>query len=247
MNHWLPAASISSSAPVPATFSAQPLARPLPRLRPGDALRAVLVAVSSRQLLAARRRCEPGSSGMRPRSYNAHRDIESHGRWRPVAAAFADAATRSLRPRAAGLGAPPARRRARRPLGPLGGLPLDLDARPAGRGRSPVNDTTMPHIHDDLPGARASRRRSNGPAADRRSCCTPRSSRRRRRLVGFALGATFGFALAVAARRTRASLQRGVPAVHRRVADDPDPRDRADGRRLARPEVPALTAGSPSR
>ena len=42
VNHSFPASSISSSAK--STFAAQPLARPLPRLGPGDALSAVLVA-----------------------------------------------------------------------------------------------------------------------------------------------------------------------------------------------------------
>ena len=43
MNHWLPAASTVSSAPVSVHLPAQPLARPLPGLCPGDPLRAVLV------------------------------------------------------------------------------------------------------------------------------------------------------------------------------------------------------------
>ena len=51
VNHWLPAASIDSSAPVLGDESAQPLARSLPRLRPGDALRAVLVSRELAQLL----------------------------------------------------------------------------------------------------------------------------------------------------------------------------------------------------
>ena len=50
VNHWLPASSISSSAPVEATLLAQPLARALPRLGPGDALRPVLVAGQLPQL-----------------------------------------------------------------------------------------------------------------------------------------------------------------------------------------------------
>ena len=51
VNHWLPAASISSPAPVSASLSRSQRARPLPRLGPGDALRAVLVAGELAELL----------------------------------------------------------------------------------------------------------------------------------------------------------------------------------------------------
>ncbi len=43
VNHWLPAASTVSSAPVSVQLPAQPLARPLPGLRPRDSLSAVVV------------------------------------------------------------------------------------------------------------------------------------------------------------------------------------------------------------
>ena len=51
VNHWLPAASIDSIGAGARDEPAEPLARPLPGLRPGDALRAVLVPGELAKLL----------------------------------------------------------------------------------------------------------------------------------------------------------------------------------------------------
>ena len=115
-----------------------------------------------------------------------------------------------------GLGTLPRGARRRRAGRPLGGLPHGSGVEPAGPGRSPVNDMTMPHLDDRAGAVRAGAGEPAG--ADRRSSGTRRSSRRRRRLVGFALGAR----RRLRARRSCSSqsriLQRGVHAVHRRVS-----------------------------
>ena len=63
MNHWLPGLVDLLAAPVAATLSRSHAARPLPRLRPRDALRAVLVAGQLAELLELAT-VRAGSSGM---------------------------------------------------------------------------------------------------------------------------------------------------------------------------------------
>ena len=96
----------------------------------------------------------------------------------------------------------PARARARRALGPLGGLALDRHAlRPdvAVPGQRRRRCRTCTDRAGAVPAGAGER-----PVADRRSSGTRRSSPRRRRVVGFALGGVVGFAIARRCSRSRA-------------------------------------------
>ena len=98
----------------------------------------------------------------------------------------------------------------------------------------PVNERTMPHVYD-MVGQLFEPSRRNGPllidvlldaaALHRQGGRGRVRARRERRLRDRRR------ALRVAAAPAR------LPALHRRLADDPDPRDRADGRRLDQPEA----------
>ena len=94
----------------------------------------------------------------------------------------------------------------------------------------PVNDTTMPHIHTIFQ-ALGEPAQLAGPAADHdpaaRRVVHGEGSARRLRARRHVRVRARDRARALAPRAAR------VPALHRRLADDPDPRRRADGRRLA--------------
>ena len=104
-----------------------------------------------------------------------------------------------------------------------------------------VNDRTLPHLHD-IVGQLFEPSRRNGPLLIEvlwdAALFTAKEA-----AVGFFLGATIGFAIAVVLAHSRL-LQRGLPALHRRLPDRPDPGDRADGRDLARrPRTAGLALG----
>ena len=92
----------------------------------------------------------------------------------------------------------------------------------------PVNERTMPHVYD-MVGQLFEPSRRNGPLLidvllDAALFTAKEAA------AGFVLGAAFGFVIARRALGVAAAPAR-LHAVHRRLADDPDPRDRADGRR----------------
>ena len=103
---------------------AQPLARPLPGVRPRDALRAVLVAgqlPKLAQLVDGAGWLERHAARLYNCEYRQCGDALRGARRGSCSHSVASAALAA---------------RARRALGALGGLPLDLDQRRAGRGRS---------------------------------------------------------------------------------------------------------------
>ena len=97
-----------------------------------------------------------------------------------------------------------------------------------------VDDTNMPHVHEILhalrPAAAAGR-----AAAERTTSGTAALFTGKEALVGFALGARDRLCARRSCSRTRGPAARPA-AVHRRLADGADPRDRADGRARPRDE-----------
>ena len=128
----------------------------------------------------------------------------------------------------------PAVPRAHRPVRPVGGLQVVRRARRDHARPFPVNERTMPHVHD-IVGQLFEPSRRNGPLLidvllDAVLFTAKEAA------AGFLIGAMFGFAIAVVLSESRL-LQRGFMPVHRRVADDADPGDRADGGHLGEPEA----------
>ncbi len=76
------------------------------------------------------------------------------------------------------------------------GYQLALGGAPAGRGRSRVDDLTMPHLHDDPAAARSSRR-PQGTDLLARTSSDAALFTAKEAAVGFAIGAVVGFVLGV--------------------------------------------------
>ena len=141
VNHWLPASSISSVAPVAATFPRSHSRAVLPGVGPGDALGAVFVAGQLAQLL------ELGDGALR---------IQRHSASLTTVLEPSDGVCRSGAPPGPGrrgqpsgtAGACSCSSVARAPLGPLGGLSARSASHYGWTHPFTVDATTMPHIHD---------------------------------------------------------------------------------------------------
>ena len=215
-------------------LAAEELARLLPGLRPGDPLRAVLVAGERRSSWSSAT-VRAGSSAI---AAILSTSVDRDKNWRVVnAAVAAPLPRRAARARRScgRSGARPRGRRRRRCSSALWELYRWIWTTAGWTWPFVVDDTSMPHVWTILK-AFGQPAQVNQPALDHDPPPQGRSSRRRRRRPGSRSAPSIGFALGGRARPLAPAAAR-LPAVHRREPDDPDPRDRADGRRLGQPEA----------